>query len=255
MTHSARRKDKESLPVPPIGHSGGVVYPGPHAVPPAVGVLGMNPETGLPPLAAIRCPQVPVLSILELASRDHRQRPLTLFEEIPGESAAVTAHLDEVRRHLEEERCPICRRWYRNASHAYQTTLKEQFRPFSRTPQRIKDNNELEYRLTPSRRAFGLAALEGRLLWRIRKKTPPSWSCLVRFGSAASDLSCFANLDLLVAFQIEKKKHPHEVRTRLTHDVDRGLTATVEPIPIASPDRVERVRFQPLAHVDGLDLG
>jgi hypothetical protein len=65
------------------------------------------------------CEEVPLLSIFELALRDARRLPLVLPDEANLENGPQRHRLEAIRQHLEEDRCPVCRRWYRNALAAY----------------------------------------------------------------------------------------------------------------------------------------
>jgi hypothetical protein len=61
--------------------------------------------------APASCGKFAVLAVLELAYRDRAGRPLHL----PDQDLETEA----LRHHLQAERCPVCRRWYRNAVRAY----------------------------------------------------------------------------------------------------------------------------------------
>jgi hypothetical protein len=61
------------------------------------------------------CERVSLLAVLELAQHDALRAPLVLPAETDVDSALERQRLEATRRHLEQERCPICRRWYRNA--------------------------------------------------------------------------------------------------------------------------------------------
>jgi hypothetical protein len=62
---------------------------------------------------------MPLLSVLELAQHDAQRLPLVLPDEAGLENTEVRRRLEATRRHLEQDRCPVCRRWYRNALAAH----------------------------------------------------------------------------------------------------------------------------------------
>jgi hypothetical protein len=67
---------------------------------------------------------MPLLSVLELAQRDARRLPLVLPDESSALDDEERRRLEATRRHLEQDRCPVCRRWYRNALEAYGVKLE-----------------------------------------------------------------------------------------------------------------------------------
>jgi hypothetical protein len=92
----------------------------------------MPPPRNNPRLASVGtckkaplCDQVPLLSVLDLARRDAQRRPLVLPDEASLDNTEERRRLEATRRHLEQERCPVCRRWYRNALEAYGMPLEE----------------------------------------------------------------------------------------------------------------------------------
>lgn len=202
------------------------------------------------------CPRVPVLSILELASRDARRRPLCLPEN--GDSPELREHLDEVRRHVHEERCPACRRWLRNATRAYSAALRQRLRPFARKPRKVAASPEyLEFALAARAKSAGLGALEGRLIWR-REENEAGWRLVVQFRRALTGKgvapASFAAVALEVFFEEPGRDAPARVQTRLDLGSDGVLSSPEEFVDLERPDRVCRVRVRPQAPWGALDL-
>ncbi len=203
------------------------------------------------------CPRVPVLSVLELVSRDARRRPLLLPDDGPAERPELRAHLDLVRRHVHEERCPTCRRWYRNATIAYFSQLRRRLRPFARTPhQTLAEEDRREYAVAAGARGSGLGALEGRLLWQ-REPNEAGWRMLLQFRGAAgrgADPAAFDGVALEVFFEEPGRDAPALLATRLCLGGDGVLTSPEEFVDLADPDRVRKVRFRPRMPLAALDL-
>lgn len=202
------------------------------------------------------CPHVPVLSILELASRDVRQRPLCLGEERAGDHPGLQEHFDQVRHHLQVDRCPVCRRWYRNATHSYHAKLRSNLRRFTRIPKRIAKSGEtLEYALRARVGGVGLGAHEGRLLWR-RGRHERCWRLVVQFRAMARDvdLTLFDAVEIDVALEREGGGPPMEVTLRLDPCKEGVLTSTEALLDLEHPDQVRRVRFSPRAPLRRFDL-
>jgi len=203
------------------------------------------------------CPRVPVLSVLELASRDARHRPLLLPDDASSERAELRAHLELVRRHVHEERCPTCRRWYRNATIAYFSQLRRRLRPFARRPrQTLAGEDRREYTLAGRGRGSGLGALEGRLLWR-RGANEAGWRLLVQFRGAAgkgADHAAFDGVTLEVYLEEPGRDGPALLATRLSLGGDGVLTSPEEFVDLGDPDRVRKVRFRPRMPLAALDL-
>jgi hypothetical protein len=200
-----------------------------------------------------------VLSVLELASRDARRRPLCLPEDRPGDSPELREHLDRVRRHVHEERCPVCLRWYRNATNAYHDALRQQLLPVSRVLRRLAGGgpDRAEYRLEGGRAGVGLHALEASLIWRAEPAGGPGWSCSLRFRAgegAGPELSAFEGRLVALALTIEGKARPVRLRVRLGREGE-VLTSPPARVAVGHPDRVSRVRLRLLDRALGLDLG
>ena len=202
------------------------------------------------------CPRISVLSIFELASRDARRRPLCFSELELGDASTALSHLDEVQRHVHEERCPTCRRWYRNARIAYFDKLRRKFGPFTRRPRKVAAGaNHLDYGLRARSRSSGLGALEGRLMWR-REAGLDGWGLLVQFRGAGrgDDLSAFDAVALDVYLEMPGRDGPALVATRLDLEGEGLLTSPEEFVDLDHPDRVCRVRIRPRAPLGTLDV-
>jgi hypothetical protein len=219
---------------------------------------GPQAQPGAPAQAGPLCPRVPVLSVLELASRDARRRPLCLPEDRPNDSAQLREHLEQARRHVHEERCAVCLRWYRNATHAYHDALRQQLLPASRVPRRLagEDAGRPEYHLEGERQGMGLHALEADLLWRAEPGGRPTWSCSLRLRvgeGGRADLSAFEGLLVSLSLAVEGKERPVRLRVRLGREGE-ALTSPPERVVVEHPDRVRRVRLRLVERALGLEL-
>jgi hypothetical protein len=216
------------------------------------------------------CGQFPVLAILELACRDSRQRPLLLSGDL---------ETDDLRRHLEEERCPLCLRWYHNACRAYQASVST-LPWIARVAGESRSGTlaawgklsivrqPLAFR--PPRGCTGLDTLRGVLVWSTEGHgepdgpTPQRWLVTLQFPSLARDLEhgnpepalqrfdgSRARLKLMAA----KPAKPWNVRTRLDWDAHEQQLAThPESVLIDNPEKVETIKFFPGKRIPGFDL-
>jgi hypothetical protein len=215
------------------------------------------------------CGKFAVLAILELACRDSRQRPL-----LGGD-----LETEDLRRHLEEERCPHCLRWYHNACRAYQASV-------SALPWVGRVSGELRsgalaaggklsvvrqpLTFRPPRGSIGLDTLRGVLVWSTedsgepRGSTPLRWQVMLQFPSLARDpehgnpepaLQRFDGSRARLKVMAARPAKPWNLRTRLDWDAHEQQLAThPEAVLIDNPQEVETIKFFPGGRIPGFDV-
>lgn len=193
--------------------------------------------------AAPLCPKVPVLAILDLAAREAKRRPLIL-------AADADDQLEAVRRHVHEEHCPTCGRWYRNARNAYLLSLKEQLRPFKRPlKHRATGADYVEYGFTGRASSAGLGALDGRVVWTGNA----GWHCTIQFHGDAAALGTFDAVMLDTKVYGDGWAKPVAFATQL--DLSNGvLTSPAVAVGIDRPLGVRRAEFHPRLPAGLVDL-
>jgi hypothetical protein len=198
------------------------------------------------------CDRYPPLPVLELAHRDVTGRPACLRpEDLPGE---------DVRRHLEEEGCPVCGKWYRNAWRAYARhsgVPEPEPRPLKRQKSGATGSvHGLVEQLAVPRREGGskLDALTLVLRW---SKEPGSskgpWRVALCFpgeaetraGNPAAELRPFDGFPVLVELHIEDEDAPQAFATRLDLDSEGNLVSPQKIVRVEQPDRLCAIELIP----------
>jgi len=195
-------------------------------------------DPGVPPAAegsppaepSSTCGRFPVLAICEKAHRDQTGRALCLTSpDFPAEA---------IQHHLEIEECPVCRRWYDNASQEYARLV-----PVVRLAQLVKIGahraDEACHEVPVKRGASGLDAVPLVLKWHADKDDcpqRPAWWVQVK---AHADPSIQGRLKKLsgrfVQLTIEPADGggaPTSVETRLGCDEDGNLVSIEQCLPI-----------------------
>jgi hypothetical protein len=199
---------------------------------------------------------MPLLRVLELARQVSRRRTAAADESpIPPQA---DPSLEEVRRHLEVELCPLCRTWFDNAVALYRARRRRS--PLRRIPQQrpaalaFKTGpGPIELRLPASPRGKGLDTLPAvlvlqpfpgnrgtwmwKLEWRSRQADP-------RDGAPAERLAAFARKWVRVTFHLRGAEHPVAFCTVLGLGAEGSLVTPPERLALADPDQVDRVSIR-----------
>jgi hypothetical protein len=217
----------------------------------------------------LTCDRFAALDVLEFAQQELTAQPLFL--------SAAHLKITELHRHIHEEHCPTCSRWYRNAQLACKQLAPTVPRlPASRPPKTIRfaarglGKTRSIWQDVPAvdnAPATDLDGLKLVLKWqkaaqqRLGKAAPPGWELTLQFpartkrhpdGNDRERLKQFAGFRVRVEWLARGQQLPACAETRLAL-YDHDLVSQPRILPIGDPRKKATIALLLLNEGGGID--